>query len=409
MKGFFTNQETQSSIVMANSKKLSCMACGLYKGPLKNPKLPPFGKFKKGILNIGEFTTIADDDAGKPFQGKEHGIYSVYKQFGIDIEEDCLNINAVMCTPLERKTEKQRIPTGHEIACCTINVVNVIKTYKPKLIVLFGKIALTNVIGHVWKASLNGIDTWRGFVIPDQTFQAWIAPVFSVSYVKIKQKQEVEVIWKQDIERALSKLNEPFPIHVQPEIKIIKNLNVLDIIPNHSAIAIDFETTGKKPHVPGHWIVTCSIAINGNQVYVFKMPRSKERRLPLIRLLKNPYIKKLGHNIKYEDEWSFVILGTRIKNWFWCSMQAAHILDNRAGITNLKFQYYINFGIAGYETEVNKWMQAEDDKNANSFNKMKEFTSSPAGLLLTLTYNAYDSAYEYRLAEKQMKLIGISL
>ncbi len=41
--------------------------------------------------------------------------------------------------------------------------------------------------------------------------------------------------------------------------------------------------------------------------------------------------------MKYEDTWSREKLKQQGKGWLWDSMIAAHILDNRPGVTGLKF------------------------------------------------------------------------
>lgn len=400
---FFSKKEIQSSVPMAG-KKLSCYSCGLYKGEINSPKMPPFGNFKKGILNIGDFSTSADDSMGKPFQGKNKKIYSLYSKLGIDIEEDCLNVNAVMCFPYDTKTFKDREPTAHEISCCTINIQKVIKQYKPKLIVLFGRIALQSVIGPRWGGSLDKLEKWRGFVIPDQTYGCWVAPVFSPSYVTAVDRPELNLVWEQDIQRALSHLETPFPKHKEPEINVITDLSVLNEIPGNATISIDYETTGLKPHDEGHEIVCASVAVSEDKVYVFEIPKNKNKLEPFIKLLKNKGIKKMAHHIKYEETWSWIIFKTRVKNWFWDTMIMAHILNNRQGITGLKFQTYVNFGIGDYSSHISKFLQAEDSKNANSKNTIVKAMKVHRKDIMT--YCALDSIYQYRLAMKQMEIVN---
>ena len=400
---FFSKNELQSNGPVVG-KKLSCYSCGLYKGDINTPKMAPFGKFKKKILCIGDFTTGIDDVNGKPFQGKNKKVYSMLSNYGIDIEEDCVSINSVMCFPYDKKTLKDREPSPHEINCCTINVQKVIKQYKPKLILLFGKIAVTSVIGPRWGGSLDKLEKWRGFVIPDQFYKCWVAPLFSPSYVSVLDKDEVTLVWRQDIENALNHLEKPFPVVTEPKINVITDLSVFNKLPFNSMVAFDYETTGLKPHAKGHKIVCASVAINENEVYVFEMPKSSEKLQPFIDLLKNKGVKKMAHNMKYEETWSLILLNTRVKNWFWDSMIAAHILDNRQGITRLKFQTYVNFGIGDYSTHIEKFLQAEDSKNANSKNTL--INAMKVHKKDVLTYCALDSIYQYRLAIKQMEVIN---
>jgi len=110
--------------------------------------------------------------------------------------------------------------------------------------------------------------------------------------------------------------------------------------------------------------------------------------------------------MKFEEIWSAEILGQPVQNWGFDSMLAAHILDNRTGISGLKFQTYVNFGIIDYDSDINQYLKATRD-GANSFNKVRELAETERGRKKLLTYCALDSLYEYRLATKQMNLIGI--
>jgi len=115
----------------------------------------------------------------------------------------------------------------------------------------------------------------------------------------------------------------------------------------------------------------------------------------------------MAHNLKFEESWSYERLKTRVRGWYWDSMLAAHLLDNRAGITGLKFQTYVNFGIVNYNETVSPWLQAVDGKNANSLNRLQEFFATKKGREETLKYCSLDSIYEYRLALKQQKQIEV--
>ena len=68
MKGFFSSNEIKS-IPLQNGKTTSCVSCGLHKFVL-SPRMTPFGKFHKGILNLGEAPGETEDKRGKQWQGK---------------------------------------------------------------------------------------------------------------------------------------------------------------------------------------------------------------------------------------------------------------------------------------------------------------------------------------------------
>lgn len=405
MIGFFSKKETQLT-ERPDGKHLSCMSCGLYKGDIQHPKLAASGKFKKGILNIGEFTTAWDDRKGKQFQSKQDRVlYDTYRKLGINLEEDCLNVNAVMCFPYNHKTGKPRTPTAHEIQCCRLKMIALIKQHKPKVIVLFGKVALESIIGHRWKKGLGSIDKWRGWAIPDQYFKAWLIPVFSPAYVTNQDSEAVNLIWKQDLQYALSHVNKPFREFVEPKITVLeKNLIPLYKIRPMTPCAFDYETTGLKPHSKDQKIICASIADSIQHVYVFmllnkKLEPIKEKKLkPFKNFLVNKNIPKVAQHLKFEENWTFNKYKIHVKGWAHDTMYWTHILDNRTGITGLKFQAYVCFGIDAYDEDVANYIGAKD---SNSLNKMLKFVSTKRGREACLKYCAWDSILELRLSELQ--------
>jgi len=175
-----------------------------------------------------------------------------------------------------------------------------------------------------------------------------------------------------------------------------------DYLENTKLISLDYETTGLKPHATGHQIACVSIAKSEKQAITFMMPGNK---ISLRRILANLSIQKMAHNIKFEETWSTVCLRQPVQGWDWDTMLAAHILDNRPGVSGLKFQGYVHFGILGYENEVASYLKAADSKNGNAFNKVMELIKDPVGKKELLTYCGVDTLLTYKLAALQKRII----
>jgi uracil-DNA glycosylase family 4 len=396
MQGFFTKKDTTST-TRPDGKIYSCISCGLYKN-CHSPRMEPYGNFKKRILVIGESPSITDDEYNKPFQDKYGRILKhTFEQYGIDLFEDCLSINALNCF-----TESD--PSLFEIESCRKFKLQIINQYKPRLIIVLGDAALKSIVGGRWKKDLGSIYKWQGFQIPDQEFMAWICPTFHPNMIE-HSSPVVKVLFEQDIQQAFYTLeNIRFTKTKEPEIEIIENLYPFLNEIDSRTIAFDFETTGLKPHAEGHKIICASVADTIDHAYVFMMPESRKERKPFTDLLANGSIEKWAHNIKFEDTWSLIQLKQRVENWAWDSMQAAHIIDNREGISNLKFQTYVNFGIVDYASDIAPYLEG-DKKNANSFNKIIELIKTQQDINKLLHYCALDSIYEFRLAIQQQEII----
>ena len=153
MRGFFDKQQLEKTPYKSKKGTLSCVSCGLYKYVL-TPRMKPYGKFGKQIMVIGEGPGEDEDRKGRPWQGKMGRVLQrKYRQLGIDLFEDCISLNAVNCRPVDNKGNN-RAPTEYEIACCRQKVIDTIKQYQPKLIILQGASAVSSIItGYCWKSS----------------------------------------------------------------------------------------------------------------------------------------------------------------------------------------------------------------------------------------------------------------
>jgi len=404
-EGFFTSKQTQS-LSRPDGKKYSCIACGLHKDS-KNPKVEPYGNFKKEILIIGQAPGALDDRNNKPWQDRAgRYLQKELQKLGIDIFEDCLNTYAVRCRVLDSDND-DRTPVPYEVECCRKSLIKTITKHKPKVILVLGHSALFSLIGHRWKKDFGNLTKWRGWTIPDQDYQAWLCPMFHPD--DLNKGEVAKVIWKQDLKAAIEKLKEPFQKHIKPNIEILKEdeLYKLDSLTSRT-IVLDYETTGIKPHAIGHRIVCVGIADSTNHAYVFMLPKSRKARKPLINLLANPNVDKIAQNMKFEELWSVIKLRQPVISWIWDTIQATHVLDNRQGITGLKFQTYVQFGIIDYSSEVDVYIKAGDKVKygENAINRIEELIETPEGKKKLLYYCGFDTIYEYRLAMLQMTLMN---
>lgn len=403
MEGFFfSSEETQVKKPML--KMSGCGACKLHRG-CNTPRMEAAGKGEKKILIIAEAPGASEDRRGVPMVGEAGQLLrDKLKWLGIDLDRDCRKINAVSCRPPENRT-----PTPFEVECCRPRVWKEIEEFQPKLILLLGGSAVVSFLGHRWKKELGGILKWRGWTIPDRETKCWVCPTFHPSYVMKGKEKVLDKVWELDLEQALSKLKEPCPIWPDEEsgVEIVEERELHNRLRNIREWAIpfafDYETTGLKPHAKGHKIVTMSIATQDTRAFAFFMPEEGPTRRLLRRIMLEPEIGKMAHNIKFEDNWTNVLLPSVIEGWIWDSMLAAHILDNREGITGLKFQSYVHFGVVDYSSHLDQYIHVPDKKgkSGNDFNRIFE---APKRELLV--YNAVDSMLEFRLARMQMRTLG---
>lgn len=387
------------------SKIALCGRCKLNKGCV-TPNMDPTGTGQKGILFVAEAPGKQEDKRGEQLIGKAgKTLRRILKNVGIDLDIDCRKINGVNCRP-----PKNRTPTAPEIKYCRPNVWKEIEQFKPKVIILLGSVAVESVIGNFWKKDLGGITKWRGWTIPDQKLKAWICPTYHPSYLNYEKNPALEKIFTSDIENAVKMTGHLFPNFgdESKKIKIIKDTDEIikeleRILKNKPPLmTYDYETTGLKPHAKGHEIVCCSISIDSDSAVSFPM-KSNKVKVTFRNLLAEPEIKKIAANMKFEESWGRFKLKQKCEGWIWDTMLAAHVLDNRRGITSLKFQTYIRYGLADYDSHISPFLEADDEKDgANSFNRIHKIDLDDL-----LLYCGMDSMMEHRLAMNQMMETGI--
>jgi uracil-DNA glycosylase len=394
------------------SKRMSCLDCGLDQG-CNSSKMKAHGKGNKSVVWVGEAPGEVEDETGRQWQGKVgKALRRTLLKYDFDLFEDAVCINSINCRPPDN-----RAPSPQEIACCRSNVMSVINEVKPELIVLAGASAVESVVGS--RISDNKeikMGLWRGWTIPDRELQAWVCPVFHQSYVERSNSDDmpqVETVYLQDLERALGCLERKFPTP-RDERECIQILMDEDEIrtalkklmeDEPEFLAFDYETTGLKPYAPKHKIVCVSLAWDKNHAVSFPMPKEGKNLSRLLRILEHPRIKKIAQNMQFEWTWTKHLYDVSVEPWAWDTMLATHILDNRRGVTGLKFQAYAQFGVADYNSKIQPFLEGVG-KSINAHNRVMDLINKePNGEKRLLTYCGMDALLEFRLAMKQMRRV----
>jgi hypothetical protein len=163
-------------------------------------------------------------------------------------------------------------------------------------------------------------------------------------------------------------------------------------------IAFDYETNMLKPDGELARIFSCSVCWDGVETTAFLWSPAVMRAMK--KVLFSP-IPKIASNIKFEDRWTRRFYGKSPKSWLWDTMLGAHVLDNRSGVTGLKFQSFVVLGEDSYDERLAPYLKARTGVTPNKI--------QGAPLAELLKYNALDSALEYELALVQMRQMNWEL
>jgi uracil-DNA glycosylase family 4 len=405
-KGFFTKSQLASKAPV--SRIPHCGSCGLFR-QCKSPKMPVSGKGRKQILLVGEAPGKNEDLEGKQFVGKtgqllERSLRSV----GIDMRRDCWLTNALICRPPNNAK-----PSHKEIGYCRANLINTIEKLKPEIIIPIGDAAVESLMTWLWKDKIGSIGRWVGWNIPHQKLNAWICPIWHPSYIARqldpnakKKRPEVPIIWRKHLQQIGTLQGRPWdelPDYASRVQRIVNSHDAERWIESivkrgtkNDYASFDFETNCLKPDWNDAEIISASICFNGKETAAFMWtPRVANA---FKKFLRSP-IRKIAANLKFEQRWSLKKLRVPVRNWWYDTMQGAHVMDCRRGITSIKFQAFVLLGQEPYNTAIEPLLKSKGGSKITQVAKEID-----RGQLLT--YNGLDSILEYDVCFIQRRIMG---
>jgi uracil-DNA glycosylase family 4 len=398
-------------------KKVSlCSECGLYK-QCASPKFNYVGLGEKGIMFVASIPSKEEDESGCLGMGTHFSfLRDAVADIGFDLLRDCYYTTAVNCRPAGGKA-----PVVAAVNACRQRLQSLIQRLNPKMIVLLGGVPNKALIYPRLRGRLNGT-AWTDFVgeiIPDQDLGRYISAISDPGYLLSRKvypdggvskplfEREPPVLgsWMETLERIFTHSTTFYKSSYIGDCLYSTNIDEvliwLEKALSWEYMAFDYETNGLKPHREGHKIVCASIS-DGLYSYAFPVFDDPKFRKAWKRLMLSD-VKKIGHNLMFENMWTHTILGYFIENWYWDCMITAHILENHKP-TNLKYQTYVRFGDIGYDSEIDHFLSASEKEEemygANAINRIDE-----APLDKLLLYNALDSLYTFKLWEYQKRQI----
>jgi DNA polymerase len=358
--------------------------------------MAPAGDGGKRILVVAEAPGKQEDEAGRQLVGRSGSLLrDTLAKLGIDMRKDCVLTSSLICRP-----EGNKEPTAEQISHCRPNVVATIDKHKPEIIIPIGSYATKSVIGHVWKESVGGITRWAGFNIPSVKLNAWICPTFHPALVLREKSKTVANYFHHHLKTAVAHTGRPYdtPPDYRSQVDRIRNPDkaaaiIRKMIKRGGAVAFDYETNMLKPEWAEHRILSCSVCWRGKKTIAY--PWQGEAITATRELLRSP-LPKIASNLKFEERWTKQEFGHGVRNWYFDTMLAAHVDDNRTAITSIKFQAFVLLGIEPYDDHISPLLKSKGDVFVNQAVDEIELDD-------LLLYNGLDSLLEYKVAELQMR------
>jgi len=398
----FSKKESRAGFGFAGYN--NCVTCGLSKY-CKTPQISIIGSGFGKILVLIDSPTEKEDLRGMLLAGSQGAFFKQFlRKVGLS-ENEIIIAPAVLCHVF-KKAKITKV-----IQSCQIKLLSLVKKIKPRFIITFGDLPLRVLYENRWQKGLGTLDRWVGYLIPDFDLQTFVLPIWGRDYLfNFRKYKEIEVLVGHYIRKAKESALQLHKIDYTSKIKIIEGIQPVRKLLLHllkqKIIAFDLETSGLKPYKAGHSIEVISFAISSEQAFVIPFPNDEKNLKLLHRIMEHPTIKKVAHNMKYENLWMKQIADIQVNGWFWDSMQAAHLINNTPGTAGLKFQAFVNFGVYDYDSDIEDWLKSKDEKDSHAFNQIKRIISNPINRHKMMLYCGLDSLFTFKLMQKQRKDLG---
>lgn len=396
IRGFFSESDALKLSTPRDFFVPKCGACGLYK-KCESPRMPVSGQGKRKILVIAEAPGADEDKHGTQLIGRA-GQYlrSVLRDYGVELDRDCWKTNAIICRPPDN-----RKPSAKEIDYCRPNLNKTVDELKPRVILLLGDSAVNAAISPMWRENVGAVGRWIGWRIPSQKHKAWLCPTYHPSYILRSEDDTqgpvIKLLFRRHVKNALQLDCEvPDLGDLKDHIRVMFDTdkaakNIRKMIQKGGMVSFDYETNRLKPDSHLSEIVCCSVCWRGKRTISY--PWAGEAIKATKELLTSD-LPKIGANTKFEDRWSRAKLGVAVENWKWDTVLSAHHLDNRGGISSVKFQALVRLGIPSYDGHIRPYLENCDPETG--VNRIKELNQHEL-----LLYCGIDSFVEYKIAECQ--------
>lgn len=391
------------------------------------------GNGRMGVMILSDSPTMGEDNQYNAFASAQYdGLFNLQGKGCIpsDLVDACY-FGYVVPTQVGKENDSS------VYKCCSKRLNKLIRMYKPKVIVCLGVWATQALIGARLSGRMLGMkpSDFFGKCIPDREYDAWICPTYHpkmFTWNEYKDDRCIPMYFRRHLEAAFSHADEPMPsipddwsITLDADEAAAEIDRVVDVadkgLDGVADVAIDYETTGLKPHRNGHKIVVASVAWRENGAYKaigFKWDGDNKKLVDSWhRLTHSGKVKLIAHKCDYEASWTRFRGGIgngRVdwipsENWSWDTCVAAHVIDNTQKV-GLKFHTYCELGVLGYDADADEYLQSKDNDpiygkdekgrySCNAFNGLKDNVWVPWEKICE--YCAKDSLYTIYLRDLQ--------
>lgn len=374
----------------------TCTDCPLHQGcmSVKIPMSQGSGPVK--VLIIGEAPGAEEDKLAKPFVGEPGQLLrDALKEF-LPPEVKPYITNAVKCRPPLNKLSGQTA-----IKECRKYLVEDVEAAHPDYIMVCGATPLQSLLG------ITGITKLRGHKLYYEASwgQVPVFPVFHPAY--ILRNIGMLDMWVDDMRRAWQTWQDAKPSEQEVPYTVTTMEHLLELATSTGTVVYDVETNRCLDAMdPNGFLTRIGFCTRyGDQYFVanclpYTTSWRKDKSI-VAKLLKDRNITKVGHNLKFDAEWSEEKEGIPTLGPLFDTQVAFYIGVNEEVSNSLKSLAYLYTPFGGYE---DAFKEAEEE--APAVYPLEWLASQTIEYHNILThYNFMDVVVTYMLFEKLKPVI----
>lgn len=379
--------------------KNPCHLCGLYKQGCKRPA----GVWQQedvtevDIMIIGESPGQQEDEVyGIPFVGHSGQLARrILKELNFNMGRVYIT-NAVKCRPPQDDL-KEKVSIGY---CRTAYLEDEILIMQPKIILCFGTVALSSVMGKDYPITKHR-GVFLSTIIKEKKFK--VIGTYHPAFVSrspgfLEVFKDDCLISKKEAEKiSVNIVEKPNKV---PMTLIFSDQEVSELeneFQKTTSVVLDLETYPLDPYDKEARILTCSVTFDNEKTCVVPfqhtqntIPYSLQAKIVTIfqKYLSDNKITIINHNAPFDLLWLELHLlgGVRLTNYRDTMLEHFLAIDEMIGSQGLKVlaTKYTEFG--GYENSLDEFFEKNSIKGDDS---SRDYSKVPLRMLME--YNGMDT------------------
>ena len=367
----------------------NCTSCRLQ----CSSKIPLSGGGKRKVLVLFDKQDSIQQATKTYMRGERYKyVHDVLLQYGLT-SDDYWITSVIQCF--------SDSPELKHATHCKPNIIKMIQTLKPELVICFGQFAATVMLqDSIVDGKGTDLDRVHGFLHPDRKLSCNILCTYNPHPSNYKKDTPEDKIIRRDIHIAVNALKTPFKA-MKDESQCVRvltpkdavnelKMRIADTTPRYSAL--DYETNCLKPYNGSAKLYSCAISESVDDSFAFMLD---DTTIPYMKeYWRTQHITKIAHNTAFERTWTMVKLGVVPYKLVHDTMLMAHTLDNRDRTwLSIKFLAPMLTGCTLWNKHTEPYFETNKEKYGEyGINRIQEIPQREL-----LKYNGYDALLELRV------------